>query len=371
MHTKRIIAVIGAFALALLISGGTLRADEAISPPNGRSSPNRLTVAVMHLPPFLMKGADNTWEGLGLDLWRMVAREIGVDYALQEYTSVETVRDDIIAGRVDIIPGMAVTEGHERILDFSHQYLRSGLAIAVPATERNSRIFRFTRHLLSSDLLLVMGGMLLLSLVAGLIIWLAEGRRNRDFDGGPVKGTGHGFWWAVVTLTTVGYGDKAPKTMAGRLAAITWMFASIFLIASFTAAITATMTVGSLEGRIRGLADLPGAHVGALSRSVGKSFLNAKGISVQSFENVREGLSALAGEKIDAFVFNEAILKYMAQNAFKGRVVVLPETFDHYFVGMAMPTNSVWKERINIALLDVIGRDEWTEAVKQYLGTRP
>ncbi len=371
MRFKRNIAVIGFFALALLISGRTLPAAEAISPPNGRSSQDKLAVAVMHLPPFLMKGEGTSWEGLSLELWQIIAREIGVDYALKEYTSVETVRDDIIAGRVDIIPGLAVTEGHERILDFSHQYLRSGLAIAVPATESTPRLLRFTRHLLSPDLLLVMGGMLLLSLLAGLVIWLAEGRRNRDFGGGPVKGTGHGFWWAVVTLTTVGYGDKAPQTITGRLAAITWMFASIFLIASFTGAITATMTVGSLEGKIRGLADLPGVRVGALSRSVGKSFLNAKGISVQPFENVQEGLSALAEEKLDAFVLNEAILKYMAENAYKGDIVVLPETFDHYFVGMAMPTNSIWKENINIALLDVIGRDEWAETVSHYLGVRP
>jgi ABC-type amino acid transport substrate-binding protein len=325
----------------------------------------------MHIPPFLIKETDNTWRGLSLDLWQIVAREIGVDFELTEYTSVETVRDDIIAGKVDIIPALAVTEAHERLLDFSHQYLRSGLAIAIPATADDPRLLRFAKHLLSSDFLLVMGGLLLLSLLAGFLIWLAEGHRNRDFGGGPVKGTGHGFWWAVVTLTTVGYGDKAPKTIPGRFMAITWMFASIFLIASFTAAITATMTVGSLEGKIRSIADLPGARVGALSRSEGKAFVNAKGISVQSFDNIQAGLSALAGEKIDALVLNEAILRYMSQNTYKGDVVILPETFDHYFVGMAMPTNSIWKERINLALLDVIGRDEWAESLSHYLGARP
>jgi len=371
MPVKRIITIFGAMVWAFIIGIGFVGPAEAVAQDTKHLPPEKLSVAVMHLPPFLIKETDNTWGGLSLELWRIVAREVGIDFELTEYTSLETVRDDIIAGKVDIIPALAVTEAHERLLDFSHQYLRSGLAIAVPATAKDPRLLRFARHLLSRDLLLVMGGLLLLSLLAGMIIWLAEGRRNRDFGGGPLKGTGHGFWWAVVTLTTVGYGDKAPKTIVGRFAAITWMFTSIFLIAGFTAAITATMTVGSLEGKIRSLADLPGARVGALSRSEGKSFLNARGISPRSFDNIQAGLSALAGEKIDALVSNEAILKYMSQNDYKGQVIVLPVTFDHYFVGMAMPTKSIWTEPINLALLDVIGRDEWAEAVSHYLGARP
>jgi len=38
---------------------------------------------------------------------------------------------------------------------------------------------------------------------------------------------------------------------------------------------------------------------------------------------------------------------------------------------MAMPTKSIWTEPINLALLDVIGRDEWAQAISHYLGTRP
>jgi voltage-gated potassium channel len=45
-----------------------------------------------------------------------------------------------------------------------------------------------------------------------------------------------GVWWAVVTVTTVGYGDTAPETDAGRIIAIVVMFVGIGFIAILTAA---------------------------------------------------------------------------------------------------------------------------------------
>ena len=55
------------------------------------------------------------------------------------------------------------------------------------------------------------------------------------------------FWWAIVTMTTVGYGDFAPKTPEGRLLAIVIMFAGI----SLTALLTATVSSIFVAKRIR------------------------------------------------------------------------------------------------------------------------
>jgi ABC-type amino acid transport substrate-binding protein len=201
-------------------------------------------------------------------------------------------------------------------------------------------------------------------------VWLFEGRRNRTmFGDGPVKGLGHGIWWAAVTMTTVGYGDKAPITLGGRIVAIIWMLASIILISSFTAAITTSLTVSELSGKVRGLRDLQTVRVGSVAQSEGQNYLAKNGIAAFPFKNERDGLQALVDAKIDAFVFDESVLKYLARTQFPARVRVLPGTFDHYFVGMAMPQGSPLREPLNRALLKFIDTDEWERLVKKYFGS--
>ena len=362
----KILSTVGAIMIAVIVLGPCLTLTQVEG-----ASLGKLVVGTMNMPPFLIKGEDGHWEGLGIELWQAVARELGVKYELREYTSLESIWEDVQAGKIDIIPALAVTETNEVILDFSREYLRSGLSIAVPAKESGSRLLRFAGRLAVTDILAMLGLLLLLSLLAGIVVWLFEGRRNSEFDGNIVQGAGNGLWWAVVTLTTVGYGDKAPQTPGGRLTALIWMFSSIFLIASFTAAITTTLTVGELGGKIRGLEDLPGVRVGALTKSEGFFFLTRNGITSQPFENARDGLQALVDKNIDAFVFDETILRYMAKKEFAGEVAVLPVTFDNYYVGMAMPTDSPLKEQINRALLRIIAGDEWDKLVARYIGIRP
>ena len=52
-----------------------------------------------------------------------------------------------------------------------------------------------------------------------------------------VRSFGDALWWAVVTVTTVGYGDVSPQTAEGRLIAVVLMFVGIGVISAFTATI--------------------------------------------------------------------------------------------------------------------------------------
>lgn len=56
----------------------------------------------------------------------------------------------------------------------------------------------------------------------------------------------NGLWWAVVTATTVGYGDISPSSVPGRMVAATLMFTGIGLLSTLAATITA-LFVGQEE----------------------------------------------------------------------------------------------------------------------------
>ncbi|AFY69213.1 Ion transport 2 domain protein [Thalassoporum mexicanum PCC 7367] len=55
------------------------------------------------------------------------------------------------------------------------------------------------------------------------------------------------WWWSVVTVTTVGYGDISPSTPAGRLIAIFLMFLGIGLLATFSATIASVLVDKKLK----------------------------------------------------------------------------------------------------------------------------
>src|SRR5262249_23458438 len=62
----------------------------------------------------------------------------------------------------------------------------------------------------------IVGGLLALLAVVGTIFWIIERRSNPDFSGKQIHGWGSGVWLSIVTMTTVGYGDKAPRALGGE-----------------------------------------------------------------------------------------------------------------------------------------------------------
>jgi voltage-gated potassium channel len=72
---------------------------------------------------------------------------------------------------------------------------------------------------------------------------------------------GSGLWWAAQTVTTVGYGDRVPQTVAGQILAVLVMLLGIGFVTVITAAITSAFVERSRrERQSAGLESHPAAE---------------------------------------------------------------------------------------------------------------
>jgi voltage-gated potassium channel len=87
--------------------------------------------------------------------------------------------------------------------------------------------------------------MMILTTIFGCLVYVAEGGKN-GFDNIPIS-----IYWAIVTITTVGYGDLAPQTVIGRAIASVGMLIGYAVIAVPTGIVTAELTVAQHARRER------------------------------------------------------------------------------------------------------------------------
>jgi voltage-gated potassium channel len=84
---------------------------------------------------------------------------------------------------------------------------------------------------------------------ATAVIVVASGFLMRLFDHREYHNVFRGMWWALQTVTTVGYGDVTPQATSGRVVAAVVMFEGIALIAIVTAAVTSAFVERAQRAR--------------------------------------------------------------------------------------------------------------------------
>jgi voltage-gated potassium channel len=79
--------------------------------------------------------------------------------------------------------------------------------------------------------------------VAGLAVTEAE----RHVDGANIQGVGDGWWWAITTMATVGYGDTYPVSPQGRIVGMSLMIMGVALLGTITASIASNFNITNNE----------------------------------------------------------------------------------------------------------------------------
>ncbi|WP_258240779.1 transporter substrate-binding domain-containing protein [Pseudidiomarina homiensis] len=326
-----------------------------------------LKVAVRVSPPFVTQDAEGRYQGLTIALWEHIA-----DVNNYEFDYYPVGLDELISGvaeqSYDVgLGAVSVTADRERQIDFTLPFYNAGLGIAVPAAEEASW-WTLTKRFFSFEFLTVMLALSGILLLAGFLVWLAERRHNPDeFKQESLRGIGAGFWWAAVTMTTVGYGDKSPRSKAGRVVGLIWMFTSVIIISSFTASITSALTVNKLSTRVQDKDDLAQVRVASVPNSYSAYWLDRENIGYQHYPTLTDALQAVQAGKADAVVYDAPLLKYQLRKGFSG-LSVLPENFAPQDYAIVLPPAAERREQVNRALLRYVRGAEWRQAVNQYLG---
>ena len=141
-----------------------------------------------------------------------------------------------------------------------------------PRLLRIFRVFKLAEYLREAQVLLealvasrrkiavFFTAVLTLVVINGAVMHLVEGEQS-EFGSIP-----RGVYWAIVTLTTVGFGDITPRTPLSPLLASIVMLIGYSIIAVPTGIVTAAMTRGPLgpaSARVRPTCDLAGHDAGA------------------------------------------------------------------------------------------------------------
>ena len=327
-----------------------------------------IRVAVYISPPFGMLAPDSTFEGLAVEIWDEIADEIGLDYKY-----FPTTMDGLLKGLNDgtydaAIGAITITPHREKLVDFTHAVNPSGTGFAVSAHNFRSSFATYWQPIALSLIRLL--GMLFIGIMFfGVLIWIVETKLHKKSNHDKKIGDmWESLWWAIVTMSTVGYGDKVPLSRSGKGIAVIWIITSIMLVALFTARASSIFTITELELQIQTESDLRNSRVGVAVNSSGEEYCKRRNINYYPYPDVEKALDDVTGGYLDAVVSNVPVLMYMKNTTYQDQIEIAPQYLLKNNMGIALTPGSPLKESINRVLLQKVSEPNWRDNIERYLG---
>ncbi len=328
-----------------------------------------LRVGLHQMPPYVIAKADGDWSGLAVELWKEIAEAKGWKYTM-EPMPYEDLLAALASDRLDVVVGeFLVNPSEEQVIDFSQPYLSTSIGAAVSSPHFNPGWLSILLFAFDWSFLKLFLGLLPILILASLVVWHFERKKNpAQFGGRPAHGLGAAFWFITVTMTTTGYGDKAPITPMGRIVTIIWMFMSLFLMTAFTASVASTVATVRTRTHVNTPADLQRFTNGVLHGSLSQMVLSDIRAPMLVFEDLQPALQALQAGKVQTVVGDTTALRYLINQQNDTDLQLLPMTLVSSRVALGLQQGSSLREDLNVALLQAIRSPKWQQILQNYLG---
>ena len=315
-----------------------------------------LRVAVVERPPFAQTGPEGARTGIAVDLLRLALEDLGLG---AEFVDAPGTAVEALAAGADLVLPVSASPDLARAADLSVPLYTATLGAA---DEGPGRILSVVQGLASWTFLRIILGVCALLLVVGAIVWLLERRRNEEmFHRDLKRGLGDGFWWAGVTLTTIGYGDKAPATLGGRAVAMLWMLTGLAVSASLTAAVVALAEGGG--GTLTLPDDLRDRDLIVAEGGAAEAYLTRLDLPFATADTPADALAAVRAGRAEVALGGTPALRAAADGALR----ITETRLDPVLVTIAMPEGSPLREPLDVALLTLIASGTAQDVARRYL----
>jgi polar amino acid transport system substrate-binding protein len=312
----------------------------------------RFKVGVAGSAPFVLDTAPPT--GLSVDVFHAVAVAGAMPYELVAVPTVDEAVARVARGELDVAVGpISVTAERLAQVSFTQPYFQAGLSLlgrpSGPSAWDRLRPF-FTRAFFYGAfvLLLILTGV-------GALVWLAERKVNpQQFPAAALPGSGAGIWLALVTMTTVGYGDKAPATGRGRLVMGVWMLVSMLTASSLTAGIATALTLSQLDRpALATVSELEERRVATVAGSTSVGFAGRHGALVTEAPTLEAAIALLTDGEVDAVVFDRPMLRSYLRAHPTTPATLSESSYEARGYAFAVAHQSPLLNRLNVALLSL------------------
>jgi polar amino acid transport system substrate-binding protein len=170
-------------------------------------------------------------------------------------------------------------------------------------------------------------------------------------------------------MTTVGYGDKTPKSTTGRVIAVSWMFASLVWVSLLSTSLVSRLTAERVEAReLVNTIDLAKKKLAAVAQSSGAEYLDEHRLAYTKFNNLPDALDSLADGKSDAVVNSVGALQYLISKHHVSTEEMPQGLLAPAYMAIALPEHSPLKRPIDEALVKITSDPEWISIEEKFFG---
>ncbi|XP_077937473.1 uncharacterized protein grin2da [Gasterosteus aculeatus] len=331
-------------------------------------------------------------KGFCIDVLKRLAKIVGFTYDLYLVTNGRHGKNidgewngmvgEVVSNRADMAIGsLTINEERSEVVEFSVPFVETGISVMVSRSNGTVSPSAFLEPY--SPAVWVMMFVMCLSVVAVTVFifeFFSPVGYNRSLQsakrsGGSKFTIGKSVWllWALVFNNSVPV--ENPRGTTSKIMVLVWAFFAVIFLASYTANLAAFMIQEEYIDTVSGLSDkkfqqpteqYPPLRFGTVpngstEENIRSNYPNMHQYMIRNNQkSVEEAIENLKSGKLDAFIYDAAVLNYMARKDEGCKVMTIGsgKVFATTGYGIALHKNSRWKRPLDLALLQLVGDDE-------------